>query len=155
MLSFETFMFQEGEGIKEQEEDDHMEFCRVCKDGGELLCCDLCPSAYHTHCLNPPVTGVPDGEWHCPRCSCKPLKGKIKKILTWRWVEPPKEGDDMDHTRPPQPKNPKQVIIFAYRLTAFLNINTTYHVLFHGCFMLMSYVVWRKFYAFHVMPLHM
>jgi len=95
----------EGEGIKEQEEDDHMEFCRVCKDGGELLCCDLCPSAYHTHCLNPPVKGVPDGEWHCPRCSCKPLKGKVKKILTWRWCDPPKPADEMDHT--PHPKNPK------------------------------------------------
>ncbi|GFO42503.1 chromodomain-helicase-DNA-binding protein 3, partial [Plakobranchus ocellatus] len=94
----------EGEGIKEQEEDDHMEFCRVCKDGGELLCCDLCPSAYHTHCLNPPIKGVPDGEWHCPRCSCKPLKGKVKKILTWRWCEPPKTEDELDHTHHEQPK---------------------------------------------------
>ncbi|XP_013083946.2 chromodomain-helicase-DNA-binding protein 4-like isoform X2 [Biomphalaria glabrata] len=94
----------EGEGIKEQEEDDHMEFCRVCKDGGELLCCDLCPSAYHTHCLNPPIKGVPDGEWHCPRCSCKPLKGKVKKILTWRWCEPPKTEDELDHTHHDPPK---------------------------------------------------
>lgn len=46
-----------------------MEFCRVCKDGGELLCCDTCPSAYHVHCLNPPMKMIPDGEWHCPRCS--------------------------------------------------------------------------------------
>merc|ERR1739842_78951 len=29
------------------EEDEHMEFCRVCKEGGELLCCDNCPNAYH------------------------------------------------------------------------------------------------------------
>ncbi|KAH9488281.1 choline dehydrogenase 5 [Bulinus truncatus] len=94
----------EGEGIKEQEEDDHMEFCRVCKDGGELLCCDLCPSAYHTHCLNPPIKGVPDGEWHCPRCSCKSLKGKVKKILTWRWCEPPKTEDELDHTHHDPPK---------------------------------------------------
>lgn len=61
--------FQEGEGIKEQEEDEHMEFCRVCKDGGELLCCDQCPSAYHVHCLSPPIKHIPDGDWHCPRCS--------------------------------------------------------------------------------------
>ena len=63
---------QEGEGIQEQEEDDHMEFCRVCKDGGELLCCDACPSAYHTHCLNPPLKTIPDGDWHCPRCDVSP-----------------------------------------------------------------------------------
>ncbi|CAH1776248.1 unnamed protein product, partial [Owenia fusiformis] len=88
----------ESEGVQEQEEDEHMEFCRVCKDGGELLCCDSCPSAYHTHCLNPPITGLPDGTWVCPRCNCEPLKGKVRKILTWRWTEPPKGGDELDHT---------------------------------------------------------
>ena len=46
-----------------------MEFCQVCKDGGELLCCDNCPSAYHIFCLQPPVSEIPDGRWHCPRCS--------------------------------------------------------------------------------------
>lgn len=87
----------EGEGIQDQEpeeevpagkDDHHMEFCRVCKDGGELLCCDSCPSAYHTFCLNPPLKYVPEGEWVCPRCSVEPLKGKIQKILTWRWAKP-------------------------------------------------------------------
>lgn len=53
----------------EEEEDDHMEFCRVCKDGGELLCCDTCPSSYHLHCLNPPLPEIPNGEWLCPRCT--------------------------------------------------------------------------------------
>ncbi|XP_023225799.1 chromodomain-helicase-DNA-binding protein Mi-2 homolog [Centruroides sculpturatus] len=85
----------EGEGIQEQEEDEHMEFCRVCKDGGELLCCDSCPSAYHTHCLNPPLKNIPDGEWHCPRCSVEPLKGKVAKVLTWRWAEIPKSDDEI------------------------------------------------------------
>ncbi|XP_050310914.1 chromodomain-helicase-DNA-binding protein Mi-2 homolog [Anthonomus grandis grandis] len=77
----------ESEGPADQDDDEHQEFCRVCKDGGELLCCDSCPSAYHTHCLNPPLTDVPDGDWKCPRCSCPPLKGKAAKILTWRWSE--------------------------------------------------------------------
>uniref|UniRef100_A0A3Q3BH47 Chromodomain helicase DNA binding protein 5 n=1 Tax=Kryptolebias marmoratus TaxID=37003 RepID=A0A3Q3BH47_KRYMA len=72
-----------------EEEDDHMEFCRVCKDGGELLCCDTCPSSYHIHCLNPPLPEIPNGEWLCPRCMCPPLKGKVQRILHWRWGEPP------------------------------------------------------------------
>ncbi|XP_066585962.1 chromodomain-helicase-DNA-binding protein Mi-2 homolog isoform X3 [Prorops nasuta] len=76
----------EGEGAAE-DDDEHMEFCRVCKDGGELLCCDSCTSAYHTHCLNPPLSEIPDGDWKCPRCSCPPLQGKVAKILTWRWKE--------------------------------------------------------------------
>lgn len=57
-----------------------MEFCRVCKDGGELLCCDTCPSAYHVHCLNPPMKIIPDGEWHCPRCSVSYLHSR-KTVL--------------------------------------------------------------------------
>lgn len=57
----------------EEEEDDHMEFCRVCKDGGELLCCDTCTSSYHIHCLNPPLPEIPNGEWLCPRCTVSSL----------------------------------------------------------------------------------
>uniref|UniRef100_A0A3Q2DMN4 Chromodomain helicase DNA binding protein 4 n=1 Tax=Cyprinodon variegatus TaxID=28743 RepID=A0A3Q2DMN4_CYPVA len=73
----------------EEEDDHHIEFCRVCKDGGELLCCDTCPSSYHLHCLNPPLPEIPNGEWICPRCKCPPMKGKVQKVLTWRWGEPP------------------------------------------------------------------
>ncbi|KAF5892446.1 chromodomain-helicase-DNA-binding protein 4-like isoform X1, partial [Clarias magur] len=76
-------------GGEAEEDDHHMEFCRVCKDGGELLCCDTCPSSYHIHCLNPPLPEIPNGEWICPRCTCPPLKGKVQKILTWRWGDPP------------------------------------------------------------------
>uniref|UniRef100_A0A8C5JJ66 Chromodomain helicase DNA binding protein 5 n=1 Tax=Junco hyemalis TaxID=40217 RepID=A0A8C5JJ66_JUNHY len=88
---------EEEDGGEEEEEDDHMEFCRVCKDGGELLCCDTCPSSYHLHCLNPPLPEIPNGEWLCPRCTCPPLKGKVQRILHWAWREPP---------APPQPALP-------------------------------------------------
>uniref|UniRef100_A0A3B5AXS6 Chromodomain helicase DNA binding protein 3 n=1 Tax=Stegastes partitus TaxID=144197 RepID=A0A3B5AXS6_9TELE len=80
--------FEDFEEDKE-EDDDHMEFCRVCKDGGELLCCDTCTSSYHIHCLNPPLPEIPNGEWLCPRCTCPPIKGRVQKILHWRWGEPP------------------------------------------------------------------
>lgn len=79
----------EAGGGEAEEDDHHMEFCRVCKDGGELLCCDSCPSSYHIHCLNPPLPEIPNGEWICPRCTCPHMKGKVQKILTWRWTEPP------------------------------------------------------------------
>uniref|UniRef100_A0A673M7S5 Chromodomain-helicase-DNA-binding protein 5-like n=1 Tax=Sinocyclocheilus rhinocerous TaxID=307959 RepID=A0A673M7S5_9TELE len=80
---------EEEDEVAGEEEDDHMEFCRVCKDGGELLCCDTCPSSYHIHCLNPPLPEIPNGEWLCPRCMCPPLKGKVQKILHWVWSDPP------------------------------------------------------------------
>ncbi len=89
--------------------DEHMEFCRVCKDGGELLCCDSCTSAYHTFCLNPPLSEIPDGDWKCPRCAAKSLPYKVNKILTWRWVENKEAASAKEEapTIPPRKKPPK------------------------------------------------
>uniref|UniRef100_A0A3P9KVG7 Autoimmune regulator n=1 Tax=Oryzias latipes TaxID=8090 RepID=A0A3P9KVG7_ORYLA len=42
--------------------------CAVCKDGGELICCDGCPRAFHLTCLNPPLISIPSGSWQCERC---------------------------------------------------------------------------------------
>lgn len=105
----------EGEGVQEKEDDVHQEFCRVCKDGGELLCCDSCPSAYHTFCLNPPLTDIPDGDWKCPRCSAKPLRGKVSKILTWRWVEQPqpKEGEEENPKKRQRPRQREYFVKWA------------------------------------------
>ncbi len=37
----------------------------------DLLLCDghACEQAYHTHCLDPPLTDVPAGKWLCPACA--------------------------------------------------------------------------------------
>ncbi|XP_034743362.1 autoimmune regulator [Etheostoma cragini] len=42
--------------------------CAVCKDGGELICCDGCPQAFHLTCLDPPLTSIPSGTWRCEWC---------------------------------------------------------------------------------------
>ncbi|KAI7809899.1 putative autoimmune regulator [Triplophysa rosa] len=42
--------------------------CAVCKDGGELICCDGCPRAFHLTCLMPPLTSIPSGTWRCQLC---------------------------------------------------------------------------------------
>uniref|UniRef100_A0A8C6YF84 Chromodomain helicase DNA binding protein 3 n=1 Tax=Naja naja TaxID=35670 RepID=A0A8C6YF84_NAJNA len=67
--------------------------CPHCEKEGvqweALLCCDACISSYHIHCLNPPLPEIPNGEWLCPRCTCPMLKGRVQKILHWRWGEPP------------------------------------------------------------------
>ncbi|CAF3381327.1 unnamed protein product [Rotaria socialis] len=72
-----------------EEDDNHMEYCRVCRNGGELLCCDRCPSSYHMRCLIPPMTVIPEEDWFCPRCTIEPPPYVVKKILTWRWVTHP------------------------------------------------------------------
>ena len=60
---------EEEDGV--DSEGEHADFCTVCKDGGELLCCDICPLAYHLGCLQPPMEAIPHGEWHCPRCEVR------------------------------------------------------------------------------------
>jgi hypothetical protein len=44
-------------------------FCRVCSDGGELLCCEGCPAVYHGRCATPAVTSPPTGVWLCHVCA--------------------------------------------------------------------------------------
>ena len=46
--------------------------CQVCNSptmADPMLICDTCDSGWHISCLAPPLTRVPDGDWHCPRCS--------------------------------------------------------------------------------------
>ncbi|ODM98981.1 Bromodomain adjacent to zinc finger domain protein 1A [Orchesella cincta] len=57
-------------------EEVEQEGCAVCSFGGELMCCDGCPDMYHLLCLNPPLSRVPRGIWHCPNCKSQAQKGK-------------------------------------------------------------------------------
>lgn len=47
------------------ESEDH---CRSCSRLGDMVCCDRCPAVYHLHCLRPPLSAVPEGDWTCPTC---------------------------------------------------------------------------------------
>lgn len=35
------------------------DYCGVCRNGGQLLCCDTCPKVYHLNCHVPALTGLP------------------------------------------------------------------------------------------------
>ena len=48
---------------------EHDDECFICYDGGELVCCDICPKAFHLQCHIPSLTTVPEGDWTC--CECK------------------------------------------------------------------------------------
>ncbi|KAJ4839010.1 hypothetical protein Tsubulata_031125 [Turnera subulata] len=52
--------------------------CSVCRDGGDLILCDRCPSSFHKDCLR--LETVPDGEWFCPPCRCSSCdQGRLKE----------------------------------------------------------------------------
>ncbi|XP_050239000.1 uncharacterized protein LOC126688368 isoform X2 [Mercurialis annua] len=42
------------------------DLCQICRDGGDLLCCDSCPRSYHKECLS--LQAIPNGKWHCKFC---------------------------------------------------------------------------------------
>ncbi|XP_045468842.1 PHD finger protein 12 [Harmonia axyridis] len=44
--------------------------CDACGEGGDLICCDKCPSSFHLQCHDPPLesTDIPNGEWLCHSC---------------------------------------------------------------------------------------
>lgn len=43
--------------------------CRLCGMDGMLLCCDGCPSAYHSRCIGVMKMFIPDGPWYCSECT--------------------------------------------------------------------------------------
>ncbi|XP_036611360.1 nuclear body protein SP140-like protein [Trichosurus vulpecula] len=50
--------------------------CFMCKDGGELFCCDSCPKSFHRDCHISSVSSESSAEWNCTFCIIRKNKEK-------------------------------------------------------------------------------
>ncbi|XP_048404647.1 E3 ubiquitin-protein ligase TRIM33-like isoform X2 [Stegostoma tigrinum] len=51
-----------------KEDDPNEDWCAVCQNGGDLLCCEKCPKVFHLVCHVPALLNFPSGEWICTFC---------------------------------------------------------------------------------------
>ena len=51
--------------------DPNEDYCAVCRNGGDLLCCDNCPRVYHVPCHVPMIASFPsdNSTWICTMCA--------------------------------------------------------------------------------------
>ncbi|XP_061623006.1 E3 ubiquitin-protein ligase TRIM33 isoform X3 [Phyllopteryx taeniolatus] len=51
-----------------KEDDPNEDWCAVCINGGDLLCCDRCPKVFHMKCHVPTIKIFPKGDFLCTFC---------------------------------------------------------------------------------------
>ncbi|KAL2331367.1 hypothetical protein Fmac_018948 [Flemingia macrophylla] len=59
----------QNQAVHADDNDKNDDSCGLCGEGGELICCDNCPSTFHLVCLS--AQEIPDGNWYCPNCTCR------------------------------------------------------------------------------------
>ncbi|XP_044735141.1 E3 ubiquitin-protein ligase TRIM33 isoform X2 [Chrysoperla carnea] len=51
-----------------EKDDPNEDWCAVCMDGGELVCCDKCPKVFHQYCHIPNLSVEESDTWQCLLC---------------------------------------------------------------------------------------
>ncbi|CAL0304038.1 unnamed protein product [Lupinus luteus] len=79
--------FRDTESTEDGDVDRNGDECRLCSMDGTLLCCDGCPSAYHSRCIGVMKMYIPEGAWYCPECKINMTGPTIVKGTTLRGGE--------------------------------------------------------------------
>lgn len=79
--------------------------CDSCKEGGDLICCDRCPAAFHLQCHDPPLSedDLPTGEWICHRCKVLPEAFLVESQA----AEEAKEAKEKENSKETKPEKPE------------------------------------------------
>ena len=62
--------------------------CGICGGGNDdsrMIICDGCDTGYHTYCVTPLLSTIPEGDWHCTACACTTLSvppAAVTKLVT-------------------------------------------------------------------------
>nr|XP_024218419.1 bromodomain adjacent to zinc finger domain protein 2B isoform X4 [Halyomorpha halys] len=74
--------------------------CVVCgkKIGRNLLICEMCPIAFHTDCMTPPLSKMPRGKWYCTNCAAKHPKRKTTRRSQTQSLSPIKSEEMTNST---------------------------------------------------------
>ncbi|KAK9068589.1 hypothetical protein SSX86_012704 [Deinandra increscens subsp. villosa] len=73
--------------VDEDDEDGNGDECRLCGMDGTLICCDGCPSSYHSRCIGLVKSSIPEGEWYCPECAINRTGPIVTKRTSLRGAE--------------------------------------------------------------------
>jgi hypothetical protein len=68
--------------------------CKVCNHPDQedrMLLCDACGTGWHTHCLSPQMTDIPEGNWYCPGCT-----GTTHQHIEKNTQEAPVSAEELD-----------------------------------------------------------
>ncbi|TKY67122.1 Nucleosome-remodeling factor subunit BPTF [Spatholobus suberectus] len=79
--------FRDTESIDDGDADRNGDECCLCGMDGTLLCCDGCPSAYHSRCIGVTKMSLPEGPWYCPECKINMTGPTIAKGTSLRGAE--------------------------------------------------------------------
>merc|ERR1712238_68669 len=58
----------------EVKDDCNVDYCLICDETGDLICCDFCPRAFHCECIGLKINDLPKSRWQCTMCK---QKGRI------------------------------------------------------------------------------
>ncbi|CAM8958152.1 unnamed protein product [Rhodiola kirilowii] len=78
---FAVYLLQEPTVLKEKSD----LLCTKCSKGGKLMCCDMCPRAFHLGCLS--HSSIPRGLWSCDICTASAIaSGRVPRVYLMQQI---------------------------------------------------------------------